>query len=174
MNIFYLDRDPVKAANMMCDKHVVKMIIESAQMLSTTHRVIDGDEIAGKLDLYKLAHKNHPSTKWVRASIWNYQWLYDHFVALCKEYTARYKKVHATERLIYPLEKPPLAIDSLKGFTDPPQCMPDYCKGDDTVVAYKNYYILEKASFAKWNYSEIPSWWKGGVIKNPHQLSLDL
>ena len=174
MNIFYLDRDPVIAAQMMCDKHCIKMILESAQMLSTTHRVLDGDDNADISDLYKLAHKNHPSTKWVRDSVWNYQWLYNHFVALCKEYTSRYNKVHASERLIYPLEEPPLAIDSIKEFTDPPQCMPDYCKGIDTVLAYKNYYILEKSSFAKWNHSEIPSWWKDGVIENPHQLSLDL
>ena len=57
MNIFYLDRDPVIAAQMMCDKHVVKMILESAQMLSTAHRVLDGDEYADKVGLYKMAHK---------------------------------------------------------------------------------------------------------------------
>ena len=68
MNIFYLDHDPVIAAQMSCDKHVVKMILESAQMLSTSHRVLDGDEYANEVGLYKLAHKNHPSTIWVRSS----------------------------------------------------------------------------------------------------------
>jgi hypothetical protein len=92
MNIFYLDRDPVIAAQMMCDKHVVKMILESAQMLSTAHRVLDGDEYANKMGLYKLAHKNHPSTIWVRTSSENYRWLFNHYDALMQEYTYRYDK----------------------------------------------------------------------------------
>ena len=82
MNIFYLDRNPVIAAQMMCDKHVVKMILESAQMLSTAHRVLDGDDRANETGLYKMAHKNHPSTIWVRASSENYRWLWKHFDAL--------------------------------------------------------------------------------------------
>ena len=72
MNIFYLDSDPYVAAKMHCDKHVVKMILESAQMLSTAHRVLDGDEYADERGLYKMAHKNHPSTIWVRTSTDNY------------------------------------------------------------------------------------------------------
>ena len=111
MNIFYLDRDPVIAAQMMCDKHVVKMILESAQMLSTAHRVLDGDEYADRKGLYKLAHKNHPSTIWVRSSLENYTWLYDHMVALMAEYTYRYGKHHATERLLAPLFKSPKNMD---------------------------------------------------------------
>ena len=111
MNIFYLDRDPVIAAQMMCDKHVVKMILESAQMLSTAHRVLDGDEYADRRGLYKLAHKNHPSTIWVRSSLENYTWLYDHMVALMEEYTYRYGKHHATERLLAPLFKSPKNMD---------------------------------------------------------------
>ena len=107
MNIFYLDRHPIKAAQMMCDKHVVKMILESAQMLSTAHRVLDGDEYADEVGLYKMAHKNHPSTIWVRSSLENYTWLYDHMVALMVEYTYRYGKHHATERLLQPLFKSP-------------------------------------------------------------------
>ena len=89
MNIFYLDKDPVVAAQMMCDKHVVKMILESAQMLSTAHRVLDGDTYANKVGLYKMAHKNHPSTIWARSSIENYDWLSGHMQALMKEYTYR-------------------------------------------------------------------------------------
>ena len=78
MNIFYLDKDPVIAAQMSCDKHCIKMILESAQMLSTAHRVLDGDEYADSVGLYKMAHKNHPSTIWARSSstmnLWqNYQ-----------------------------------------------------------------------------------------------------
>ena len=157
MNIFYLDRDPVVAAKMMCDKHVVKMILESAQMLSTTHRVLDGDEIADSKGLYKMAHKNHPSTIWVRTNSSNYDWLWQHMDAMMKEYTYRYGKHHATERLTHYLWEHPKNITN-GDFSDPPQCMPEECKDEDTVLAYQKYYIEEKSYFAKWKCRDIPGW----------------
>ena len=162
MNIFYLDKNPSIAAEMACDKHVVKMILESAQLLSTAHRVIDGDEYADKVGLYKMAHKNHPSTIWTRTSTENYMWLNRYFGALCREYTYRYGKHHASERLIGLLAHVPKGL-TYSGFTDPPQCMPDYCKGEDTVLAYQNYYILEKSRFAKWKKRPVPEWFNGGT-----------
>ncbi len=159
MNIFYLDRHPIKAAQMMCDKHVVKMILESAQMLSTAHRVLDGDDYADQYGLYKMAHKNHPSTIWVRSGGLNYLWLYDHMRGLMQEYTHRYGKIHATERLNMGLSSRPQNMDDNAPFTDPPQCMPDYCKGEDTVLAYQNYYILEKSKFATYKKRSRPEWW---------------
>ena len=182
MNIFYLDRDPKIAAQMMCDKHVVKMILESAQMLSTAHRVLDGDEYADKNGLYKKAHVNHPSSEWVRCSYQQYKWLYDHMVALMEEYTYRYGKHHATERLKVPLSEYPKAIPvsglvlgafhCTAGFDDPPQCMPEVCKGEDTVLAYQNYYIIEKSGFARWTKREIPAWFIGetGAKGKPVEL----
>ena len=159
MNIFYLDRNPRIAAQMMCDKHVVKMILESAQMLSTAHRVLDGDEHANNAGMYKMAHRNHPSTIWVRANSKNYEWLWEHMEALMKEYTHRYGKHHATERLIHYLWEFPKNISHGDGgFTDPPQCMPDHCKGDDAVSAYQTYYILEKSDFATWKHRDRPEW----------------
>ena len=155
MNIFYLDRDPVVSAQMMCDKHVVKMILESAQLLSTAHRVLDGDKYADEVGLYKTAHKNHPSTIWTRSSVHNYMWLYVHMTALMNEYTYRYGKHHASERLLKGLSNPPDNIPTVE-YTNPPQCMPDHCKGEDTVLAYQNYYILEKANFAKWTKRSVP------------------
>ena len=83
MNIFYIDTCPVKAAQMQCDKHVVKMVLESAQMLCAAHHVLEG----GAPVPYKLAHKNHPSTVWVRSNSKHYDWLYRHFKALSDEYT---------------------------------------------------------------------------------------
>ena len=157
MNIFYLDRDPVIAAQMMCDKHVVKMILESAQMLSTTHRVLDGDEHANNVGMYKLAHKNHPSTIWTRTANKNYEWLWQHMYGLMKEYTYRYGKHHATERLIHSLWKLPKNIP-FEDFTDPPQCMPEYCKNEDAVSAYHKYYIMEKSNFATWKRRDKPEW----------------
>jgi hypothetical protein len=162
MNIFYLDKDPVIAAQMMCDKHVVKMILESAQLLSTAHRVLDGDVYADSVGLYKTAHKNHPSTIWTRASVHNYMWLYNHMISLMQEYTCRYGKHHASERLVAPLRKTPTTIPVVD-FSDPPQCMPDYCKTEDTVSAYRYYYINEKASFAKWKNAKIPEWFNVGA-----------
>ena len=160
MNIFYLNRDPIIAAQMMCDKHVVKMILESAQMLSTAHRVCDGDEYANEVNLYKTAHKNHPSTIWVRSAPSHYGWLYNHMIALMKEYTYRYDKNHATERLIEPLRPCPksMMLGDFIEFVDPPQCMPDDCKNEDTVSAYQTYYIQEKSNFAKWKKRERPEW----------------
>jgi len=160
MNIFYLNKNPVVAAQMMCDKHVVKMILESAQMLSTAHR-ISSEEYATAKGLYKIAHKNHPSTIWVRSSDEHYKWLFTHMIALMEEYTYRYGKHHATERLIEPLRTLPFFIDK-NGFVDPPQCMPEECKGNDTVLAYQKYYIVEKSGFATWKLRSIPEWWKDG------------
>ena len=157
MNIFYLNRKPEIAAQMMCDKHVVKMILESAQMLSTAHRVLDGDEYADRVGLYKMTHKNHPSSIWVRSAHENYDWLWAHMDALMKEYTYRYGKHHATERMIHDLWKPPYNLP-VGDFTDPPQCMPDYCKNEDVVTAYHKYYIMEKSDFATWKRRDKPEW----------------
>ena len=159
MNIFYLDRNPKIAAQMHCDKHVVKMILESAQMLSSAHRFLDSDLYADKVGLYKMAHKNHPSTIWARTCDENYEWLWKHMEALMYEYTHRYGKKHATERLTHALWKLPINIPYGE-FTDPPQCMPDYCKNDDAVSAYQTYYILEKSGFAAWKRRGEPLWWK--------------
>ena len=81
MNIFYLSRSPVEAAKMQCDKHVVKMILETAQLLSTAHHELDGASVA-----YKPTHKNHPSAVWVRSSSDHYRWTVAHLEALGSEY----------------------------------------------------------------------------------------
>ena len=159
--IFYLDKDPVIAAQMSCDKHCVKMILESAQMLSTAHRVLDGDDIANEKGMYKMAHKNHPSTIWTRSSVHNYMWLYVHMTALMNEYTYRYGKHHATERLLEPLSKPPSSIPMVD-YTDPPQCMPDEFKEECSVSAYRHFYNVDKRRSFKcvWTDREEPQWWK--------------
>jgi hypothetical protein len=142
---------------MMCDRHVVKMILESAQMLSTAHRVIDKSD--NEL-LYKEAHKNHPSTKWVRKSHLNYQWLYAHFVALGEEYTTRYGKVHMSITKLKSFLKTPPKLIPQEIFSEPPCCMPDEYKQSNTVEAYRTYYRKDKAGFATWKQpSVIPEWW---------------
>ena len=160
MNIFYLNKDPQIAAIEHNDKHCVKMVLEYAQMLSTAHRVLDEDD--AHPDLYKIAHKNHPSTIWTRSSKQHYDWLFRLFRMLSAEYSIRYSndefKVHKSwDKLGKILERAPKNIKD-NGWIDPPQCMPDSCKDDDVVRAYRNYYIQEKSSFAKWNYSMKPKW----------------
>ena len=169
MNIFYLHPDPLKAAEMHCDKHCVKMILETAQMLCTAHRTLDGDEQADKLGMYKTVHLNHPSTKWVRGSLLQYEWAHHLFKFLCSEYTHRFNKVHKTDaKLREALKTPPSLMTKMaewsstygNKYTQPPQCMPDQYKiPNDAVQAYRNYYIGEKASFAKWAYTHTPEWW---------------
>ncbi len=144
MNIFYLHSDPIKAANVQYNKHVVKMILESAQMLCTAHHCYGSSEQKANVP-YKQAHLNHPSTIWARKSRTNYMWLYDHMIALGKEYTRRYGKEHLTiSKCREFLSVPPVHIQG-EDFCEPPQCMPDQYKVDnDSVTAYWNYYENEK------------------------------
>ena len=157
MNIFYLDEDPIVISEMMCDKHNVKMIVESAQMLCTAHRVLDSDEWCDRYGLYKATHKNHPSAVWTRTTDENYDWHFSLFVAMLNEYTFRYKKTHKCMDLFDALGCIPNNIPRGE-FTSPPQCMPDEYRSDDTVQAYRDYYIGEKAHFAKWKFRETPDW----------------
>ena len=177
MNIFYLDRDPVKCAEYHVDKHCIKMILEYAQLLSTAHRVLDGLEVIEKkmvhgslpirwrntkkwklLDsretlLYSATHINHPSAVWVRQSAMNYHWLYTLLVALCKEYTYRYGKIHKCESsgLVNHLQITPKNINSNLNFTEPTPAMPDDCKvSGNSLQSYHNYYVMNKSHLWSW------------------------
>jgi len=174
MNIFYLDEDPTICAEMHCDKHVVKMIIEYAQLMSTAHRMLDGkhyiDSSSGRRIqrwrlptaemesvVYKAGHVNHPSAIWVRENAVHYQYTYDLFTSLCDEYTLRYGKVHLTDsKLRDCLNILPNNID-LCAWRYPPQCMPDDVKVKSNVVsAYHKYYAKYKKDIAKWTARPIP------------------
>jgi hypothetical protein len=155
MNIFYLDNNPEKCAELHCDKHVVKMIVESAQLLSTAHHVIDGNN--AREGIYKSTHKNHPSAIWARTTDSNYNWLYVLWRELMREYKYRYMKNHACERLIDVLKKLPYNIEA-GSFTPPPLAMPEEFKVSDHIESYKNYYKGAKAHFAKWTNRPIPEW----------------
>ena len=150
MNIFYLHQAPEQAARYQYNKHVVKMILESAQMLCTAHHVYGSPEQKENVP-YKQAHLNHPSTIWVRTNNRNYMWLYWHMIALGEEYTKRYNKKHLTitkcKDFLY---KPPAYLkDALYGDPiDMPQCMPDEYKDKCSIQAYWNYYIHEKKDIA--------------------------
>lgn len=135
MNVFFLDRDPKPAAEAHCDKHCSKMIVEYAQLLSTAHVELDGEQVA-----YKRTHTNHPSAVWVRQSSQHYAWVYKLMCELGKVYTARYGRTHKTiaehtdTLAAFPENLPN------NGWQDPPQCMPDECKRDDAVLGYLTYY----------------------------------
>ena len=182
MNIFHLDKDPNVAAQMMCDKHVVKMVVEYGQLLSTAHRVLDGDLYLDKTKngrnikrwrlkptaqeelLYKASHVNHPSNIWTRETEENYRWLFKHFQATVKEYEKRYGRVHATyDKLGGYLWFAPHNINRFGRLTKFAQAMPEYCKREDPVEAYRYYYINEKKSFAKWTNRDMPWWYQQAV-----------
>lgn len=181
MNIFYLDNDPTTCARYHNDKHVVKMILEYAQLLSTAHRLLDGVEstrlsktgrkqkwysISDNRDslLYNATHANHPSAKWCRDSDANYQWLYRLFCACCDEYTFRYGKIHLTDqKLRHVLSHTPKNI-AKKPFDAPWRAMPDEVKiGDDSLASYRNYYINNKTHLATWKKRNKPEWYSANV-----------
>lgn len=178
MNIFVLDKSPIIAAQYQCDSHVIKMILESAQMLCTAHRVLDGAKIVGKRNgrkytyyehgnndaLYKATHVNHPSSVWCRTTSANYSWLYDHFIALCDEYTYRYGKVHLTDKK-FRSNLSGLPVNISNGHLTPfalamksqPQCMDP----SDPVKSYREFYQTKRSRMPMiWTRREKPKWFK--------------
>ena len=183
MNIFWLDFDFTKCAQYHCDKHVIKMILELAQLLCTAHRILDGNMIEEeyvtksnkkrkrkvyKLDseqdtqLYKATHVNHPCAKWVRECDKNYDATYNLFVALCAEYTHRYGKIHkCQEKFQETLASCPSSIPRTDEMTTPALAMPDECKVDASVTeSYRNYYKSDgKKHIVTWNKNRpAPEW----------------
>ena len=156
MNIFILSMCPYLCAIFHCDKHVVKMILETAQMLCTCHHLCSNNTT--NKQLYKQAFQNHPCTTWARQTTGNYCWLYLLFVNLCKEYTYRYNKIHTCEKkLINVLNYIPNNIPN-GNITKFAQAMPDDVKNNNSVIAYRNYYINYKRDFCKWTKRDIPYW----------------
>ena len=138
------------AARQQCDKHIVKMCLETAQMLCTAlhHHGVEAE--------YKPTHINHPCNVWVRENRSNFMWLCLHGVELCREYTSRYKKIHKCESVIWSAkweaEKLPEG-----GLTPFAQAMPDQYKNTCAVEAYRNYYTNEKLTLATWKRNK-PDW----------------
>jgi hypothetical protein len=159
MNIFVLDEDPVVAASYHCDKHVCKMILESAQMLCDAHIVHDGFKKAQKRVplLLRATHINHPCAIWARQHVTNYEWLRALLGGLLDEYTFRYLKLHSYMTLHEQLGNRPMNIDD--GDSPFVQVMPPQYMGPDTVKAYRDYYWHEKRQFAKWKMENVPEWW---------------
>ena len=171
MNIFYTNKSPEISAYSLCDKHVVKMSLESAQMLTNCFSedilALPTTPKTQKGTPRKYSHWNHPSSIWVRQSKPNMQWLLDHAIAICHEKHRRYPDkplpfiygfLKWTEANFFNSQVPD------GDFTEPPQCMPDDCKVEgDSISAYRNYYNQEKADIATWKNAEIPWWFKKTV-----------
>lgn len=157
MNIFILDNDPQVAATYHTDKHVVKMILETAQLLSTAHHVYNS-EIAPLV--YKKTHVNHPSAVWVRANSTNYVWTYALFKSLLAEYTHRYGKHHSSEKLLHYLQFIPKGMPITTHTTPFALAMPDEFKNADPVIAYRKYYANAKRHLHAWTNRPEPFWLK--------------
>lgn len=182
MNIFVLDSDPDTAALYHCDKHVLKMILETGQLLCTAHWVLWAKQLGKERsdfrlvrDLqqfllesvpkdrqppWKLTHINHPCSVWVRETVSNYHWTLRLMGSLLQQYKRRYKKRHKSTTVYeWLVENVPPGIPD-EYVTDHPLCMPDECKvGNDAVASYRKYYTERKAYMAKWKNGVTPPWW---------------
>lgn len=162
MNIFALSDDPVVAAQVQHDKHVVKMTLETAQLLSAAIRLNHDWRFMLPVDtnLYKTTHQHHPSTRWTRASSGNFKWLVEHGLALADEYNYRFGPVHKSRRVI--------EVASELSARLPPQpmtpfamAMPAHYKTDDPVLSYRLYYLAEKIhDDSRWTRrrQHLPAW----------------
>jgi hypothetical protein len=158
VNIFYTNHDPALCAREHCDRHMVKMILESAQLLSTAHHA-HGSAAA---DMYRPTHQQHPCALWTRASYDHYVWLHTLFAHLLISFERKTGRSHASSRLYLPLRTPPAGIAAL-GFAEPPECMPDQYKVGSVVHSYHAYL---NAKFAEWESRARPlsvEWWHGEV-----------
>jgi len=156
MNVFYTSASPEEAARNLCDKHVGKMLIESAQLLATANH------LRGHPVTYKPTHVNHPSAVWTRSSPLHYAWVLYHAQALVYEFDLRYDKRHKTGQYVFG----ELALDfpGTPTWSDPPQCMPDEFKGAFTIDAYRRYYkSKEKVMQMEWRKARPQPWWFDGV-----------
>lgn len=151
MNIFFLDYDVKQNAIDHVDDHVIKIILESCQMMATAY--------PKGVAPYKHTHVNHPMSVWVRSSSDNFLWTLEYCYALCEEYTHRYGKIHKSQAVAnwYYANLPNFLPD---GFTDPPRCFGEFNipKTDCVVTDYRNYYAIAKAHLFKWKNREMPKW----------------
>jgi len=157
MNIFVLDLNPKKCAEYHNNKHCIKQLLETAQLLCGVHHMTNSNYNSNIIP-YKLSHKNHPCSIWARECIENFIWLCDLGISLCEEYTHRYGKRHKSQDVI---EWCMVNLPNLKengDLTPFALAMPVECKIGDAVSSYRNYYIRDKRSFSEWKNREIPFW----------------
>jgi hypothetical protein len=164
MNIFVLDENIKKCAQYYNNKHCIKIIEEIKQMICTNHN-ISGTSLSKipttNEKIFKPCYQNHPVTKWVRESLSNYKWAVELGLELCKEYTYRYGKIHKSQKVLeWCKNNLPNILDI--GLTPFAQAMPDYCKRENAIDAYRFYYMNEKRHIAQWKNRNLPSWYEEG------------
>ena len=165
MNIFVLDECPDTSAEYMCDQHIPKMLVESAQMMASA--LLENGVSTSKMPLtkkgtpYRGGYKHHPCTKWVGETRNNYLWLADHASRLWREHYLRFGTSHACGYAVAKMYNLYSETSIPKGRrTRFVQAMPDEYKNPCTITAYRNFYRGEKAKFATWDRSRQPWWWK--------------
>ena len=152
MNIFAIDKSPQQSALWHVDKHVVKQILESAQLLCSVYHM-NGIEAP-----YKLSHKNHPCSIWVRTSKQNFQWLLGLAYGLSREYTSRYGKTHKSLDVIRWCEDNKNRLEFPMNVLTPfVLAMPDEYKVEDPIQSYRNYYKFGKSHLHQWKQNK-PDW----------------
>ena len=185
MNLFFLSLCPVQSAKMMCDKHVVKMIVEACQMLWCAYHCTGSQGweslVPSTLKIYKKSHINHPISIWIRKSPSNFQWTARHAHAISRQYTLRYGRIHACHDMVEWFLTYPPPCDSLDEYAStavlaevdyPRECTPPPLaitnrniiirkEGHVSLtLSYRNYYIQEKVKFARWTAVSAPYWWR--------------
>ena len=166
MNIFVLHPEPGRAARMMCDKHIPKMVVETMQMLGSVvirHGAHPEDmPLTSQGTPLKGGYHKHPCTVWAGETRANYNWLCRHGFGLLNEYRLRFDKIHACREAIEWLSHMAHFIPQEGGTMTPfAQAMPEQYKGDRAHYAYRAYYASEKAHFAKWERgTPAPDWWE--------------
>lgn len=206
MNIFALDADPVKAAHQMIDKHIIKMPTETCQMLHTNILYLKYVQAYGKeptlaelkafhqelgSELMKPAMLNHPSTIWARQSYANFDWLYQHGIALCDEYSYRYNKRHGSyDRIVNGIKL--LEENDSFGFThsgltpvtiamddsyridldEYSQRNPNWTGWDFVIASYRQYYLEGKWRIAEWRNNRRPEWFPSNWVAKKYNVGI--
>lgn len=158
MNIFFLDWNPSQSVIQNCDKHVVKMLLETTQLLYTVYHLQSPELLLfSPLQPYKITHKNHPCSIWIRENLSNFLWLLHLGYEYCREYTYRYEKIHSCQKhILWMTQNIP---DLPRGkMSLPPQAMPEKYKCENPIEAYRNYYLGEKLHFVRYTKREKPEW----------------
>lgn len=160
MNIFAVDQNPTISAQSLVDRHVVKMILESSQMLCLAHACSKSSNLPSFI-WKSTSWKNHPCSKWVCLSSSNYLWLAQHNQSLCNEYTFRYNKIHKLEQcgmVSWLLNNIPSSLTK-KNITPFAEATGNIHE-NDSVSTYKRYYLEHKQHLMVWTKREPPEWIK--------------
>ena len=183
MNIFFLDKSPIKSAKMQCDKHVPKMCVETVQMLVSACRRHNWDEkylpLTKSGTVHKGGYHNHPSTVWAGDCIDNFAWLLEHGLALTQEFKFRFGKKHACREQLRTIARHtglneyglwgPASLAEECHMTDVPLCIGEELQAvhgmtaplEDAVAIYREFYMIDKADFAQWDKGrDAPEWWE--------------